>query len=193
MPPPTNSVFRATALARLSSPEQLDERMRVVSPRAWLAFAALGALLLAVALWSVFGRIAVKVRGIGQFIAVQEPATRATGSKGVVFIPANEARRVRAGMTVQLLPATYSLAEDGFVLGIVEGVSERPATRAELREAVADESLAQRLAGSTAMRVDVAVAGPSLPAGLPCAASIVVASEPPIALVLPSLRRAFRQ
>lgn len=59
------SVFRQAALDRLSSPEQLDERMEVTQPRAWLALAACGLLLLGALTWGVFGRIPTKIHGHG--------------------------------------------------------------------------------------------------------------------------------
>ena len=39
-------LFRKAALEKLSSPERLDVMMKVTSPAAWLALAALGAILL---------------------------------------------------------------------------------------------------------------------------------------------------
>lgn len=171
------SVFRAAALERLSSPEQLDERMRVVSPRAWLALAALGALLLAVVLWGAFGHLPVKTYGVGHF----------TGAQAIVFVPAADVRRIQPGMTAQLFAATRA----GPLSGRVESVSERPARRAELLEALGDEAPARRLAAAGAFAVRINAADASVPAGVPCHASIVVADERPIALVFPALARAF--
>jgi len=56
-------IFRKSSLDRLASPEQLDSLIRVTSPRAWLALAAIGGLLLTALLWGVFGSIPSKVRG----------------------------------------------------------------------------------------------------------------------------------
>jgi HlyD family secretion protein len=62
MPPP---LFREPALRKLSSPEQLDQLLRVTSPRAWLALAMLGFILTAVVVWSLLGRIDTHVAGRG--------------------------------------------------------------------------------------------------------------------------------
>ena len=40
-----NSIFRKEALERLSSPEQLDQLMKIVTPRSLLPLLALGGLL----------------------------------------------------------------------------------------------------------------------------------------------------
>lgn len=169
-------VFRAAALERLSSPEQLDERMRVVSPRAWLAFAALAALLLAAVLWGVLGRVPLKAHGNG----------RAMGGHAVVFIPAAEARRIQAGMAAQISAVTH----DGVLPSRVSRVSERPASRAEMLEAFGAEDQVRRLAATGAFAVELDTGGASsLPAGVPCQASIIVAEQRPIAFVFPALAR----
>ena len=56
-------MFRQESLERLSSPEQLDQMMRVVSPKSWLPLTTIGCLVVAAATWSVFGRIPITVSG----------------------------------------------------------------------------------------------------------------------------------
>lgn len=56
-------MFRQESLERLSSPEQLDQMMRVVSPKAWLPLTTIGFLVITAASWSVFGRIPITVSG----------------------------------------------------------------------------------------------------------------------------------
>lgn len=58
-------IFRAAALERLSSPEQLDELITVTRPRAWLAMAALWLGLIALVTWSIAGRISTLVTAQG--------------------------------------------------------------------------------------------------------------------------------
>ncbi|MCL6611569.1 MAG: NHLP bacteriocin system secretion protein [Peptococcaceae bacterium] len=58
-------LFRKVALDKLSSPEQLDQLITVTSPRAWFALAAIGAIMVAAALWGIFGSIPTKVYGQG--------------------------------------------------------------------------------------------------------------------------------
>lgn len=59
------SLFRQAALERLSSPEQLDQLMRVTQPMGWLALLAAGLVLLTAILWGIFGRLPVQVEGQG--------------------------------------------------------------------------------------------------------------------------------
>ncbi|HEY9600518.1 MAG TPA: NHLP bacteriocin system secretion protein [Allocoleopsis sp.] len=63
-----SSLFRKESLERLSSPEQLDQLMQVVSPKAWLPLTALGTLVGIAVMWSVLGRIPITVAGQGVLI-----------------------------------------------------------------------------------------------------------------------------
>ncbi|MGH3147979.1 MAG: NHLP bacteriocin system secretion protein, partial [Rubrobacter sp.] len=45
------------------SPDELDQLMRVTSPRGWLALIALVALIAAAVVWGVFGTVPVQVSG----------------------------------------------------------------------------------------------------------------------------------
>lgn len=58
-------LFRKISLDRLSSPEQLDQVMTVTTPRAWMALAAMGLLVLAVTIWGIWGSIPYKTYGKG--------------------------------------------------------------------------------------------------------------------------------
>lgn len=56
-------LFRKVALERLSSPEQLDQLMRVISPLGWLALLPLIGLIVMAVIWGWFGSIPTKVAG----------------------------------------------------------------------------------------------------------------------------------
>ena len=64
-----NKIFRKVALDRLSSPEELDQRLTVVSPIGWTALVAVGLLILAGLVWGIFGRIPDKAVGSGIIIS----------------------------------------------------------------------------------------------------------------------------
>jgi hypothetical protein len=61
-------IFREAALERLASPERLDERIEVTTPRLWLALLGLCALLAMAIGWGLFGSIPTLVRGQGILI-----------------------------------------------------------------------------------------------------------------------------
>ena len=64
----TPGLFRKQAVERVSSPEQLDQLIRVTSPRSWLALLSLVGLLVLALAWGWFGRIPVGISGAGMLL-----------------------------------------------------------------------------------------------------------------------------
>lgn len=62
------SLFRKKALDALSSPEQLDQPLRLLRPGQWLLLLSLGGFCLTIAIWSIFGRLPVRISGKGVLI-----------------------------------------------------------------------------------------------------------------------------
>ena len=63
-------IFREKAMNRVSSPEQLNDYIRVTSPSVWIVLIALIVLLIGMLAWSILGRIEVhKEDGSTQKIA----------------------------------------------------------------------------------------------------------------------------
>jgi len=60
-----SAIFRKVSLDRLSSPEQLDQKLTVISPIGWVAMISLAVLILAAAAWGYLGVIPDKVGGGG--------------------------------------------------------------------------------------------------------------------------------
>jgi len=63
-----NDLFRKSALETLSSPEQLNQLVRVTRPRSWIALGGLFGLLLALVLWGFLGSLPTRVSGRGVII-----------------------------------------------------------------------------------------------------------------------------
>ena len=55
-----NSVFREKSIKQVSSPESLNDYIRVTSPSVWAVLLSLLLLLLGMLTWSIFGRVEVK-------------------------------------------------------------------------------------------------------------------------------------
>ena len=74
-------IFRTKALERLSSPEELDQVLQIVTRKSWIPLASLGGLLLIAIWWSISGQIPVTVEGVGllvyprQIVSFQLPAS----------------------------------------------------------------------------------------------------------------------
>ena len=97
-------IFRKSSLDKLSSPEQLDKAITIISPSFWIA--ALGSLLIIVValLWSIFGRLPVKVSGTGVYQGDNGMYTVLAGADGFVenvyFMEGDE---IKAGDTIAKL------------------------------------------------------------------------------------------
>lgn len=62
------SLFRKNALDALSTPEKLDEPTRLITPSQWLLLYSLGVFGIIILIWSIFGRIPVRLSGKGLLI-----------------------------------------------------------------------------------------------------------------------------
>ena len=73
-------MFRKAALAKLSSPEQLDSLMQVTTPKGWIALTGIIVLIFAGLVWGIFGRTAERVSGAG--ILLKEGGILGVESRG---------------------------------------------------------------------------------------------------------------
>jgi HlyD family secretion protein len=63
-----SGIFRNVSLARLSSPEQLDQLMQVTDPKGWIILASLTLVLVTAVGWGVFGSLPESVAGMGMLL-----------------------------------------------------------------------------------------------------------------------------
>jgi HlyD family secretion protein len=94
-------MFRKAALAKLSSPEQLDSLMQVTTPRGWLALAAIVVVILGGVAWGTLGRTAERINGAG--ILLREGGIFAIESRGTGIVKevlVNVGDDVRPGQAV---------------------------------------------------------------------------------------------
>ena len=54
-----NGIFRQKSIDRVSSPEKLDDYIRVTTPGVWITLAALVILLAGTIVWGVFGELTI--------------------------------------------------------------------------------------------------------------------------------------
>lgn len=106
----SQDLFRKSSLERLSSPEQLDQLIRVTSSRAWLALSAIAGLLLVALLWGIFGNIPSKVRGACILIrpgGVDEIVAPATGWISDIAVESGDV--VRQGQMIARIDRSGSM------------------------------------------------------------------------------------
>lgn len=186
------SIFRKEALERLSSPEQLDQLMQIVTPRSWLPLAALGGLLACGVVWSLFGRIPVTTTGRGAIVYAGDSA--AGELKGVAYFSAGEVAQIQPGMKVLLIPDVEGAQVAGGLMGQVQSVSNPTVTTIEAaREAgLEDRAYIEVVTvpdmdanGDYHWSTGASMMAPI--AGMPAIARVTLEEKAPITYVLPFL------
>ena len=80
----SRQIFRQTSLDHLSTPEQLDQVMRVTSPAAWLTLTTVFVLALGSVIWSFIGTVPIKVTGRGILLSADGVLDVISSSQGRV-------------------------------------------------------------------------------------------------------------
>lgn len=94
-------LFRKKSIERVSSPEQLDEYIRVSNPGIWIVLAAIVILLIGVCVWGVVGHLDTRVSAV----AISE------NGQTMVYIKEAEAASVQIGIPVEINGETYTVTE----------------------------------------------------------------------------------
>ena len=96
-----DKLFRKVALERMSSPEQLETLIRVVTPNAWLALAPLAVIILLTVVWGWFGSIPTKALGKCILLNPTGVADIASAVSGrIIEIPVKIGDNVKQGQEV---------------------------------------------------------------------------------------------
>ncbi|MEG0909954.1 MAG: hypothetical protein RSB47_00915 [Ruthenibacterium sp.] len=82
-----STLFRKSSLDKISSPEQLNDYIRVTNPSVWVILGAIIALLVGVCIWGIFGTMDMKV---------QAPAVAKDGHI-VLYLTESQAKKVNRG------------------------------------------------------------------------------------------------
>jgi HlyD family secretion protein len=128
--------------------------------------------------------------------------------EAVLYIPAEDGKKVRPGMEVLISPSTVKAEEYGFIKGEVKSVSDYPMSAEALLRVLRNQKLVESLTGKSAP-IEISVGlledvttpsgfkwsssmGPPNPvfSGTPCAATISVERKLPISYVIPLFRKA---
>ena len=100
-----NQIFRKESLDQISSPEQLNDYLRVTNPAVWLVLTAVILLLAGMLLWASVASIDSFASGTGQ---VQD------GTMRIMFEDAQIAKSVQTGMTVTAGDVSAQVSSIGY-------------------------------------------------------------------------------
>ncbi len=95
-------LFRQKTLERVSSPEQMNDYIRVTSPGVWLVLAAVSALLAGLIVWPALGRLETTVTAV---------AAAGPGGEAILYIAEEDMDAVRACQTVHIGGEDFTLSE----------------------------------------------------------------------------------
>ena len=79
-----SDLYRKSALEKLSSPDQLDRLIVVISPSFWLAMLGAAFIILVALVWAIVGRLPVTVNSNGIYISDEGMRTVYSDTAGVI-------------------------------------------------------------------------------------------------------------
>lgn len=94
-----SNIFRKKSMARVSSPEQLNDYIKVTTPGVWMILTSIILLLIGVSVWGIFGQLNTVIH-VG-----------AECKNGILtcYIKEKDAQNVKVGMQVDVEGETYEL------------------------------------------------------------------------------------
>lgn len=87
-----NQIFRKASIERVSSPEQLNDYVRVSNPSIWMILAAIIVLLAGVCVWGIFGQLETRIATAG----ICENGTF------TFYVTEEKIGQIKSGMTVNV-------------------------------------------------------------------------------------------
>lgn len=167
----SKTLFRQNSLDRVSSPEQLNDYIKVSNPSIWIVLIALFILLAGVFVWGVTGSLPTSVTASG-FV---------TGGEAICYLDISDAGKVKAGQEVKVsLPN-----QDDTFRGMVKSVGTTPLSSSEIANELNSDYLMGVLAGEGfAVRVTVSLDSEDIPEGTLLNLNIVTDEIRPIDFLL---------
>lgn len=94
-------LFRKTSMDKISSPEQLNDYIKVTNPGIWLILSAIVLTLVGLCIWGIFGKIITTVSTVAEV----------KNGKMVCFVREEDASEVRTGMKITVDDQEYTIEE----------------------------------------------------------------------------------
>lgn len=152
-------LFRQSSLDRITSPDQLNDYIRVANPSVWLTLAAVVVLLAALLVWSVMGTLPTTID------------EACVAKDGVLTCYLSDAAEVAPGMRVQI----------GSHTGNITAVSDMPYSSREVAGRYADDYTVHML-GVEDWNYEITILAPEVPDGL-VEATIVTGEVKPVSFI----------
>ena len=110
-----DKIFRKKSIDRMSSPEQLNDYIKVTNPGVWLVLASIVILLVGVCVWGVFGKLETKL----------PVAAVSQDGQTVLYVKENDLSAVKENMSVYIGDETYKVTSvSAQPVAVTEEISE---------------------------------------------------------------------
>ena len=110
-----DKIFRKKSIDRMSSPEQLNDYIKVTNPGVWMALAAIVILLIGVCVWGVFGKLETKL----------PVAAVSRDGQTVLYVKEDDLSAVKENMSVYIGDETYKVTSvSAQPVAVTEEISE---------------------------------------------------------------------
>ena len=94
-------LFRKKSMDKVSSPEQLNEYIRVANPGVWMVLAAIVVLLAGIVVWGFIGHLDTTL----------DTAVVCVSGEAVIYVKEADAEKVEVGMIVRVSDKEYAVSE----------------------------------------------------------------------------------
>lgn len=136
-----NSLFRKKSLDRISSPDQLNDYIKVSNPSIWLIIGALLILATSFSVWAFNGNITSEIPCTGAF---QSSLSNTDAVNSVVcYVDANYASKIAEGMPARIYDRAKPMST--YIEGKVAKVSSVPVRQADILNSYSSEFVADSI------------------------------------------------
>ena len=121
------SLFRKSSLDRISSPEQLNDYIRVSTPSIWLILGAILVMLVALLVWAVWGEIPSETI----------VSAYSKGGIAICYLPEEQANQLQVDMVVACADAEHTHEEDedhAHSSGMITNIASQPISYEKVSE-----------------------------------------------------------
>lgn len=122
-----SSLFRKSSLERVSSPDQLNEYIKVTNPSLVVILIAIFSILVAGIIWIFCGTVPKTVNLTGAIAENYDNQIRVYS-----YVPIGTSRRLKEGMEVQISPEYAEREEFGYITGKITSIGTDVVTDASI-------------------------------------------------------------
>ncbi len=94
-------IFRKSSIVNISSPEQLNDYIRISNPSVWMMLAAVIVLLAGVCVWGIFGRLDSKILSAG----------KCENGIFICYVTEDAAAKIKKGMPLKVNGNDFAVSE----------------------------------------------------------------------------------